>query len=60
VLVTAIPERAQEATALYGQLYTRMLDLLSTYDAAQLATLQDFAERSVRILEEETQRLGER
>jgi DNA-binding MarR family transcriptional regulator len=58
VLVTAIPDRAQQAAELYLPLFTRMSEVLATYDAAQLATLRDFAERTVRVLEEETERLA--
>jgi DNA-binding MarR family transcriptional regulator len=57
VLVTVIPERAEQATELYAPLFTRMSEVLAQYDTAQLATLQDFAEQTVLALEETTQRL---
>jgi hypothetical protein len=42
---------------LYTPLHERMSRLLAGYDDAQLAILLDFAERSLAILGEETERL---
>lgn len=57
ILVTVIPDRAAQATELYTPLFTRMSDVLAHYDAAQLATLQDFTEQTVLALEETTEQL---
>lgn len=50
VLISSVPQRAAEAIACYQPLHAEMASLLAGYDEAQLATLRDFAERSVDVL----------
>lgn len=57
IRVAVIPDRAEQATELYTPLFARMSDVLTQYDAAQLATLQDFGEQTVLALEETTEQL---
>jgi DNA-binding MarR family transcriptional regulator len=57
VLVTVVPGRAEQATELYTPLFARISEVLARYDAAQIATLQDFAEQTVAALEEATEQL---
>lgn len=42
--------RAAEAIACYRPLFADLTELLARYDDTQLATLRDFAERSVDVL----------
>ena len=51
VLVSAVPERAAQAIAHYEPLFADMAAVLTRYDDAQLATLRDFAQRSVEVLQ---------
>ncbi|MFI6395459.1 MarR family winged helix-turn-helix transcriptional regulator [Nonomuraea sp. NPDC050547] len=55
-LVTAVPDRAQQAIKLYTPLFTSMRQVLAHYDDDQLATLRDFAQRTVDAFEELTTR----
>ncbi|MEV0228629.1 MarR family transcriptional regulator [Nonomuraea sp. NPDC050786] len=58
-LVTAVPDRAQQAIELYTPLFTSMREVLAHYDDDQLATLLDFAQRTVHAFEELTTRRRE-
>ncbi|HEX4222657.1 MAG TPA: MarR family transcriptional regulator [Pseudonocardiaceae bacterium] len=50
VVISSVPERTAEAIAYYQPLHAGMANLLAGYDDTQLATLRDFAERSVDLL----------
>ncbi|MBE1471580.1 MarR family transcriptional regulator [Kibdelosporangium phytohabitans] len=60
VLVTAVRERAQQAVDLYTPLSARTAEVLAAYTDDQVATLHRFAEQTVQVLREETDRLTER
>ncbi|MEV4411651.1 MarR family transcriptional regulator [Catellatospora sp. NPDC049609] len=56
VLVAAAPG-APDLSAIFGELSRDMAALLGRYDAAQLATIQDYVERTIEVLRRQTDRL---
>lgn len=54
VLVTVVPERAQQAVDCYVPLFSRMSAVLADYTDDQIEILHTFAEQTVQALKDET------
>ena len=57
VEVHAVPEKLEEAQALYSAQSRRMAELLLKYTDAEFGVIADFLERTTEVLTEETERL---
>ena len=57
VVVRTIDDRREAVAALYEPMKSRLEELLSTYSAAELAAITDYAERAANIMADEVARL---